>query len=139
MNRIEYDAYYRQGLVNGLVSRGVGVKEAEAFVANVQNAAIGALSPDAYVEGFKEALSKKAASQLAIIDGDNAEDEPQESFLDKLKRYLTYGGMAAGGFALGNYWPEIRTTVGDAVSGLGDSLRGDKARDAANTAPDDPK
>ena len=135
MNRIEYEAYYRQGLIDGLVARGVGEKTAEAFVADAQNAAIGAMNPKAYAEGFKETLSEKAAQQIRLVDEDD-DDSDNEDFFDKLKRYLTYGGLAAGGFLAGNYFPEIKATASKMYNSAMNTLAGGAAGERAAQAPD---
>lgn len=62
MDLIEYNAYYRQGLVDGLCAGGMPEGHATAFVKSAELMAAGARRPDEFEAGYMEALSKSAAS-----------------------------------------------------------------------------
>ena len=137
MTDYEKHANERLGFITGLVSRGVDPSLAEFCAKQAEYESIGLMSPSDYIDGFAEKLVKMAElnkqakqNRITIItddDGDDdyditgdptsnlasskpvvdAADEDDESIWDKIKRWATYAGIGAGGFMLGNYWPEL--------------------------------
>lgn len=148
MNTIDYNAYFRAGLVEGFQARGLSEKQAEFFVKQAEIEALGAMNPSEFKAGYDEELQKRAAGYAIVPmdDADDGDDEDDasvpavadsddESFLDKLKRWGLLAGVGAGGFALGNYWPNIRRGVSNALA-AGASTAQDRARtEAGNAAP----
>lgn len=160
MNSYEKRALERDGLIEGLVSMGVGRNLAEFAVKHAELEDVCKRNADAFYDGFDEAM-RKIAGNVIIVNGDRGakdiagslmsggsdvgsptagirqqpvssdyddeeeeDDDGEESLLSKLKRWGLYAGLAAGGFALGNSWPDIRSyttkTMNDVQKSLSD-------------------
>lgn len=146
MTDYEKHANERLGFIQGLVSRGVDPELAEFCAKQAEYETIGMLSPSEYIDGFSEKLAQMSdiektakSSRITIITGDDDDeddlapapveteskvtaDKSDESIWDKIKRWgLLAGvgaGVGAGGFALGNYWPEIRNYGKQSFDGI---------------------
>lgn len=127
MNAIDSSMHFRQGLIDGFVSRGVPEDRAEYFVKQAEIASFRDMNPAAFDEGYAEAM-EKAAAGFAIVPldgdadvGDSSTKDPidvdysGESFWDKLKRWGLLAGVGAGSFALGSYWPDFKDGVRNTV------------------------
>lgn len=149
MNTIDYNAHYRAGLLEGLQARGLSEKQAEFFVKQAEIHALGAKDPESFRAGYEEEMQKRAAGFAIVpmdeVSNDSGEapevpdfDDDDESFWDKLKRWGLLAGVGAGGFALGNYWPEIRSGASDALAAASNYVKGLGNSEAAAAAPQTP-
>lgn len=143
MNTIDYNAYYRAGLLDGFQSRGMTEKQAEFFVKQLELDATGSMNREAFEEGYKEAMAKSAKG-FAVVpvddveDADADEEEPEadnESIWDKMKRWGLMAGIGAAGFGLGRYSRDIANFGSNLLGQAGESVNADARRDAASSAP----
>jgi len=154
MNNYEQNALMKHGFTCSLVERGVDPDIAEFCVKQAEYQNLGSLSPEDFYEGFAEALEKKASKLMFFDDGgdsrdfyrqnpmygvpmpaamqpeDEDDDDEEESLVDKIKRWALYAGIGAGGFALGNYWPDIKQYTDNTLTSLKDKY--DAAADRVN-------
>ena len=117
MTGFEKQAVARESFVSSLEERGIPRDLALFCAKQAEYENIGRLAPFEYTRGFMDELEKVAAEGgIPSLFKDEKKDE--ESVWDKIKRWAIYTGIGAGGFALGNYWPEFRNYGKQSFEGI---------------------
>lgn len=142
MNTIDYNAYYRAGLLDGFQSRGMTEKQAEFFVKQLELDATGSMNREAFEEGYKEAMAKSAKG-FAVVPVDDVEDEDteaeepeadNESIWDKMKRWGLMAGIGAAGFGLGRYSRDIANFGENVVNSVYNKVNSEGTTERNNAA-----
>ena len=126
----------KSAYIAGLVEAGVPEYLAEFCAKQAEYENMGRLDPVEYTAGFMEEFEKAAAVDLPFMTSKNDDDD--ESIWSKLKRWGLYTGIGAGGFLLGNYWPEIRKYTGNQFDRISSAFSARKQESAEAHKPDNP-
>ena len=126
----------KSAYIAGLVEAGVPEYLAEFCAKQAEYENMGRLDPVEYTAGFMEEFEKAAAVDLPFMP--SKKDDDDESIWSKLKRWGLYTGIGAGGFLLGNYWPDIKNYTTRSLENVSSAFHTKKDVDTDLRKPDNP-